>query len=58
MVFGFIQYKPPKYGEEYVYPVWANVLGWLIACSSILCIPAMAMYKFITTPGPLLLVST
>jgi hypothetical protein len=34
-----------------VYPLWANVLGWIIAGSSIAMIPGMAIYKLATTPG-------
>lgn len=43
-------YEPLTY-EDYVYPVWANVLGWLIATSSIAMIPGIAIYKIIVTPG-------
>lgn len=43
-------YEPLTY-EEYVYPVWANVLGWLIAMSSVAMIPGIATYKIITTSG-------
>lgn len=50
IVYGLVGYEPLSY-EDYVYPVWANVLGWLIACSSIIMIPSMAIYKLCTTPG-------
>ncbi|KMQ97245.1 sodium-dependent dopamine transporter [Lasius niger] len=50
IVYGLMGYEPLSY-EGYVYPVWANVLGWLIACSSIVMIPGMAIYKICTTPG-------
>lgn len=43
-------YRPLEY-EGYVYPMWANVLGWCIAGSSIAMIPAVALYKIATTPG-------
>jgi solute carrier family 6 dopamine transporter-like protein 3 len=49
-VYGLIGYEPLTYGQ-YVYPVWANVLGWVIAGSSIAMIPGMAIYKLATTPG-------
>jgi solute carrier family 6 dopamine transporter-like protein 3 len=45
-------YEPLTY-ETYVYPVWANVLGWVIAGSSIAMIPGMAIYKLASTPGTL-----
>ncbi|KAL6447802.1 hypothetical protein ACFW04_000140 [Cataglyphis niger] len=50
IVYGLMGYEPLSY-EDYIYPVWANVLGWLIACSSIVMIPGMAIYKICTTPG-------
>lgn len=43
-------YEPLTY-EDYVYPLWANVMGWLIASSSIIMIPGVAIYKIIVTPG-------
>jgi solute carrier family 6 dopamine transporter-like protein 3 len=56
IVYGLIGYEPLTY-EEYVYPVWANVLGWVIAGSSIAMIPGMAIYKLATTPGTFMQVS-
>lgn len=50
IVYGLLGYEPLSY-ENYVYPAWANVLGWMIAGSSVIMIPAVAIYKFITTPG-------
>lgn len=49
-------YEPLTY-EDYVYPVWANILGWLIACSSIIMIPGIAIYKIMSTPGSIVQVS-
>jgi hypothetical protein len=56
IVYGLMGYEPLTY-EQYVYPVWANVLGWVIAGSSISMIPGMAVYKLATTPGTLMQVS-
>lgn len=53
IVYGLMGYEPLTY-EGYVYPTWANVLGWLIAMSSIAMIPGMAIYKLIVTPGTFL----
>ncbi|KAK7862774.1 hypothetical protein R5R35_013837 [Gryllus longicercus] len=50
IVYGLIGYEPLTY-DEYVYPAWANLIGWLIAGSSIIMIPGMAAYKLLTTPG-------
>ncbi|XP_078489569.1 sodium- and chloride-dependent betaine transporter-like [Ciona intestinalis] len=32
------QWRPLSVGE-YIYPTWANVIGWCLAASSMLCIP-------------------
>ncbi|XP_067010554.1 sodium-dependent dopamine transporter isoform X2 [Anabrus simplex] len=50
IVYGLIGYEALTY-EQYVYPVWANVLGWFIAGSSIAMIPGVAIFKLLTTPG-------
>ncbi|KAJ8984848.1 hypothetical protein NQ317_013049 [Molorchus minor] len=50
IVYGLLGYEPLKY-ESYVYPSWANVLGWIIAGSSVVMIPAVAIFKLLTTPG-------
>ena len=52
MIFGFVMYAPLEY-DTYVYPWWANLIGWCIALSSILCMPIVAIYKLLTTPGSL-----
>lgn len=43
-------YEPLTY-EDYVYPGWANVLGWAIAGSSVLMIPAVAIYQILAAEG-------
>ncbi|KAK0072833.1 hypothetical protein PV326_014077 [Microctonus aethiopoides] len=43
-------YEPLSY-EDYIYPEWANIIGWLITLSSIAMIPGVAIYKLIVTPG-------
>lgn len=50
IVYGLMGYEPLSY-EGYTYPTWANVLGWAIAGSSVLMIPGVAIYKFLTTTG-------
>ena len=52
IIYGLIGHEPLSY-EDYVYPSWANVLGWCIAGSSMIMIPLMASYKLIVTPGSL-----
>ena len=48
--YGLWDYKPLEY-DGYIYPTWANVLGWCIAGSSIAMIPTVAVYQILITPG-------
>ncbi|CAH0597003.1 unnamed protein product [Chrysodeixis includens] len=50
VVFGLLYQQPLQY-QQYTYPPWAVVLGWGLACSSILMIPVVAIYKLVSTPG-------
>ncbi|GLV41866.1 Serotonin transporter [Carabus blaptoides fortunei] len=40
-------------GGEYKYPEWSIKVGWVLTCSSIICIPLYMVYKFAITPGSL-----
>ncbi|KAF0029582.1 hypothetical protein F2P81_018687 [Scophthalmus maximus] len=51
--FSLIKYTPLKYNNEYVYPWWGYVIGWLLALSSMVCIPLWMVYKISTTEGTL-----
>ncbi|VEN58813.1 unnamed protein product [Callosobruchus maculatus] len=53
IVYGLLGYEPLTY-EKYVYPSWANALGWAITGSSVIMIPGIALYKFCTTRGSFL----
>ena len=44
MIFSWIDLRPMKYGD-YVYPVEANVIGFLISFSSVSMLPIVAIYK-------------
>ncbi|XP_014666308.1 PREDICTED: sodium- and chloride-dependent glycine transporter 2-like [Priapulus caudatus] len=46
LVFSWLQYAPATYGADYVYPWWANVIGWVLALAPILAIPALAINQF------------
>ncbi|KAK1120287.1 hypothetical protein K0M31_012647 [Melipona bicolor] len=50
-VFQCVQYKPLKYGNNYEYPTWAEVVGFCLSFSSMIWIPAYALYYIIVTPG-------
>ncbi|XP_029018869.1 sodium- and chloride-dependent GABA transporter 2-like isoform X2 [Betta splendens] len=56
--FSLIKYTPLKYNNEYVYPWWGYVIGWLLALSSMVCIPLWMVYKISTTQGTLREVKT
>ncbi|GCB72645.1 hypothetical protein scyTo_0006400 [Scyliorhinus torazame] len=45
-------FKPPEY-DNYVFPDWANVIGWCIAISSMAMVPIYAVYKCISLRGSL-----
>ncbi|KAM9496931.1 sodium- and chloride-dependent GABA transporter 2 isoform 1-T2 [Clarias gariepinus] len=51
--FSLIKYTPLKYNSEYVYPWWGYALGWLLALSSMVCIPLWIVYKMGTAKGTL-----
>ncbi|KAK9881778.1 hypothetical protein WA026_017296 [Henosepilachna vigintioctopunctata] len=55
-IFLLIDYAPPTYNNGYYeYPEWAIVLGWIVASSSLLCIPIYMIYMFMKSPGESLL---
>ena len=37
--------------NEYSYPVWGQVIGWVMSLSSIMCIPGVMIFKIVTTEG-------
>ncbi|XP_056273176.1 sodium- and chloride-dependent GABA transporter 2 isoform X2 [Pseudoliparis swirei] len=50
-VFALIKYTPLKYNNDYVYPWWGNGIGWILALSSMMCIPVWIAVKLYYTPG-------
>ena len=42
-IFSWYNYEPLKVGD-YTYPAWANAIGWLIAMTAILSVPAAAIF--------------
>ncbi|XP_061449644.1 sodium-dependent noradrenaline transporter [Rhineura floridana] len=45
-----INFKPLTY-DEYVFPPWANSVGWGIASSSMILVPAYILYKLLKARG-------
>ncbi|XP_010803965.1 sodium- and chloride-dependent GABA transporter 2 isoform X3 [Bos taurus] len=50
-LFSLIKYTPLTYNKKYKYPWWGDALGWLLALSSMVCIPAWSCYKLSTLKG-------
>lgn len=52
-LFSLIKYTPLKYNDSYKYPPWGYMLGWLMALSSMVCIPLYAIFILLKTKGSL-----
>uniref|UniRef100_A0A8C9E794 Transporter n=1 Tax=Phocoena sinus TaxID=42100 RepID=A0A8C9E794_PHOSS len=52
VVVSIINFKPLTY-DDYIFPLWANWVGWGIAGSSMVLVPAYVVYKFLSTRGSL-----
>ncbi|XP_072029633.1 sodium-dependent noradrenaline transporter-like [Amphiura filiformis] len=37
--------------DDYVYPTWANVIGWLLTISSMILVPFYAVYELVNAKG-------
>ncbi|XP_029956327.1 sodium- and chloride-dependent GABA transporter ine [Salarias fasciatus] len=53
LVFSVIQFTPARYGN-YVFPQWAQGVGWVIALASIIWIPLGAIHTLWVLPGSLM----
>ncbi|KAG5284400.1 hypothetical protein AALO_G00026300 [Alosa alosa] len=53
LIFSTVRYSPLKFSLTYVYPVWANVIGWFLATISLSLIPLWIIYKLYMGKGPL-----
>ncbi|KAK1150580.1 sodium- and chloride-dependent creatine transporter 1-like [Acipenser oxyrinchus oxyrinchus] len=49
--FHLVNYKPLTYNKTYVYPWWGEAVGWVLALSSMLCIPTTVVYKMFRAKG-------
>ncbi|XP_039403185.1 sodium- and chloride-dependent betaine transporter-like isoform X3 [Mauremys reevesii] len=52
-LFSLIKYTPLTYNNWYVYPPWGYALGWLMAFSSMICIPLYVIFILLKTRGSL-----
>nr|XP_057939558.1 sodium- and chloride-dependent creatine transporter 1-like isoform X2 [Doryrhamphus excisus] len=52
-LFHVVNYKPLTYNKVYTYPMWGEMFGWMLALSSMLCIPLTVVYKLMRSKGSL-----
>uniref|UniRef100_A0A8V1A2R9 Transporter n=1 Tax=Gallus gallus TaxID=9031 RepID=A0A8V1A2R9_CHICK len=50
VIVSIINFKPLTY-DDYTFPFWANRIGWGIALSSMILVPAYVIYKFMNVRG-------
>ncbi|NXA34699.1 SC6A2 protein, partial [Eudromia elegans] len=50
VIVSIINFKPLTY-DDYTFPLWANRIGWGIALSSMIFVPACIIYKFMNARG-------
>ncbi|ETE71965.1 Sodium- and chloride-dependent betaine transporter, partial [Ophiophagus hannah] len=50
-LFSLIRYQPLKYNNVYEYPPWGIAVGWVLALSSMICIPSYIIFSFLRTKG-------
>ncbi|XP_064625703.1 sodium- and chloride-dependent glycine transporter 1-like [Lineus longissimus] len=50
LIYSIVAFDNPKYGD-YSYPVWVEVIGWMLSFTSVIHIPAFIIYKMATTGG-------
>lgn len=50
-IFSIIRYSPLKFSNSYIYPLWANVLGWFIASVSLSIIPLFVILQLFKGKG-------
>jgi solute carrier family 6 GABA transporter-like protein 1 len=50
-LFYFIKYTPITYGRDYSYPMWGEMMGFMISLSSMIWVPGYFVYYLLTTPG-------
>jgi solute carrier family 6 amino acid transporter-like protein 5/7/9/14 len=53
LMFSIINHMPVTYGD-YEYPNWSIGVGWIFALCSLIPLPAVAIFKILTTPGPII----
>lgn len=54
LLFNLVQYKPASYGA-YVYPLWADAVGWLVGLLPVLIIIVIGVVQVVQAPRELTL---
>eukprot|EP00112_Aurelia_sp_Birch-Aquarium-sp1_P025501 Seg850.3 transcript_id=Seg850.3/GoldUCD/mRNA.D3Y31 product="Sodium- and chloride-dependent GABA transporter 1" protein_id=Seg850.3/GoldUCD/D3Y31 len=50
-IFSLVKWKGVTYNTTYKYPAWAEVIGWLLASTSMVCIPIGLVAAFVNSKG-------
>uniref|UniRef100_A0A8C5Y146 Sodium- and chloride-dependent betaine transporter n=1 Tax=Microcebus murinus TaxID=30608 RepID=A0A8C5Y146_MICMU len=50
-LFSLSKYTPLRYNNAYVYPPWGYSIGWLLALSSMVCVPLFIVITLLKTQG-------
>lgn len=53
LTFTVVMFSAPSYGE-YIFPWWANGIGWLFALCSLMAIPITMVLQLLTVEGSFL----
>ncbi|KAG8435904.1 hypothetical protein GDO86_007121 [Hymenochirus boettgeri] len=53
-IFSLAKYTPLTYNKTYTYPDWAIGLGWVLALSSMVCIPMVVLFRVVRSDGSLI----
>lgn len=53
-IFYCVSYTPVKYGNDYVYPEWAEGMGLCMSLASMIWVPGYALYYLLSRPGTIL----
>uniref|UniRef100_UPI0035902210 sodium- and chloride-dependent taurine transporter-like isoform X1 n=1 Tax=Myxine glutinosa TaxID=7769 RepID=UPI0035902210 len=51
-IFSLVKFTPLTYNKTYMYPPWAQGIGWCLALSSMICVPGYAIIHLLMGHGP------
>lgn len=53
-IFSLVKYTPLTYNKVYTYPDWSVGVGWVLALSSMICIPLVMVIRILQSDGSLI----